>query len=187
MTVIEQFTLVILLTLDCAFVAAFLDISSSGYKKSKFFIILVALYFSVLNLIISMLGYYLGERILPWIMNWDHWVVFIVFSYLAWKQWKWNPNENSQHLKVNKKTILILGALSTIDVFTVSLAMSDYLFSKSLYFFSIFLVTLLFTYMGPNLITVFRKKGTVLASKISSFILFIIGLKLLLEHVTHIN
>lgn len=184
MSIFEQVTLVILLTIDCAFVSAFLNVSKSPYKREKTVRFLVELYFSLINFFVSILGFYLGKKILPWIMDWDHWVVFIVFSYLSWKQWKWHPTDSPNHINVNKKTILILGVLSTIDVFTVSLTLTDFLYSPSIYFISIILVTFIFMYLGPHLITLAKKKSTLMASRIASLILFFIGFKILIEHLT---
>jgi putative Mn2+ efflux pump MntP len=185
MSILELMTLIGILTLDCIFVSAFLALTVPHFKKNKLFLPLVALYFAALHTTLGLIGISIGKTLLPWIMHWDHWVVFILFTYFSWKQWTWTPEEDRPQGVVGLKTIIILGILCGMDVFSATLSLAEIISSTGVYLGILFFTTAIFTLLGPRLFKWLKSSGWKTTSRIASIILFSLGLKILLEHLAH--
>ena len=168
----EQSFVTFALAIDSFFMMAYISLSHRRFVVGKSFYVYTVLAASFIQTLLAFLGYVLGHQLLYWIQNWDHWVVFLFFSYLAWKQWDFKPDEEYSFKKLSYWNMLLLAVMCSVDAFIVTIPLVDLFWSIKSYFFSIFFFTLLLSSLGPLLFHLIRKSNFVLSSKAAAILIF---------------
>lgn len=142
--------------------------------------LIVAFYFGLFQTIMPAIGYYLGSFFSDKISAIDHYLAFILLSFIGITMIKENNENNNQN--INFKEMLILAIATSIDALIVGVTFS---FLKVKLFLSIIIIgiiTFILTFIGYNIGLYFGIKYRRKAQIIGGIILIIMGLKILLEH-----
>ena len=161
---------------------------SSGIFMRKFRMpeaIKIALILALFQGGMTAIGWALGINFSEYIKAVDHWIAFVLLSYLGGKMIfeAFKKGDDACDLtSLSNKTILTLGLATSIDALAVGVGMA---FLKSGIIFPttiIFLTTFLFSICGLYFGTKFGRVKWVNIELVGGLILIGIGVKILLEH-----
>lgn len=171
---------------------AFTVAISYGCSSNKIQIkhkLLISFSFGIFQALMPVLGWTAGKMFAGLISDYDHWIAFALLSYIGIKMiidGLKNSYENScstnMHV-MDLKKLLILSIATSIDALAVGISLS--LLGYDIFFPTIIIgiTTFIFSYtgitLGCTLQGLFGKKVEILGG----FILIIIGLKIILEHI----
>ena len=94
-----------------------------NFKKisiKSFFI--VALYFGTFQAIMPGIGYLIGKNFLFFIQKIDHWISFLLLSYLGFSLIKSPPKTTDARISIN--TMLLAAIATSIDALTIGITFS---------------------------------------------------------------
>jgi len=192
MTHFELLILAISLTFDTFAVSVGGGISMPNMKLSRKAMVIA--FFGVFQAAYLFAGWFLGDQAASFIVEWDHWVAFVILTYLGGKMFlgaiKGDDSSESGDGTSKRdflciKRLAVLATATSIDAIAVgvSLAMMDIIFSRILF---VTLFTFIFTALASFIgLEGGKTLGTRVGSRASllgGIILLIIGIKILLEH-----
>ena len=172
------------LSMDAFAVAICQGLSFDKFQFKKTF--WIALYFGGFQALMSFLGWALGSQFEKYIVSVDHWISFALLSIIG-VQMILEAKKNQGDLKkstdkVNHKELLILAIATSIDALTVGITFAflgvDIVVSVSTIGICTFLLSALGVVIGYNFGNKLKSKAEIFGG----FILILIGLKILLEH-----
>lgn len=145
----------------------------------------ISVFFAVFQGLMPVIGWFLGRSFENYIKSIDHWVAFLLLSFIGGKMIYESFKHESEAPCINPhctKTITTLAIATSIDALAVGISFS--LLGVEIMFpaFIIGLTTLIFAFGG---LTIGLRLGSVLKNKIEflgGVILIGIGMKILLEH-----
>lgn len=181
MGIIELVIISISLAMD-----AFSASICKGLKETKINIknsLIVGLYFGFFQSLMPTIGYYLGSFFSDKISAIDHYLAFILLSFIGFSMIK-EANENNQNNNQSLKfqEMFLLSIATSIDALIVGITFSFLkvnLFSSIL---TIGIITFFLTAIGYNIGSFFGVKYQKKAQIFGGIILIIMGLKILIEH-----
>jgi putative Mn2+ efflux pump MntP len=154
-------------------------------KEIKFFkAFRIAFLFALLQGLMPVAGWFIGHEIKAYIENIDHWIAFILLSFIGFKMIidskKERCNENNDTLKFT--VVLMMAFATSIDAFIVGIGFGiievNILLAVIIIGFITFIVSMLGMLFG-------KKTGKKFGSNIEvvgGVILILIGLKITIEH-----
>ena len=171
------------LSMDNMAVAVAASCSKKDYSANTS--LKTALIFCLTGFVCLLGGWYGAFYLAKYISAWDHWLSFLILSYIGGKMLlaslKEQQNNPSSYNLTETKTLIILALATNIDVFAVGLTLSLYktslLMPLVLLCVCIIFFTLLGFYMGKKMGLIFGKK----AELAGGLILIIIGIKILIQ------
>lgn len=142
-----------------------------------------SLYFGFFQALMPLLGYLLGTYFSKILDKVDHFIVFIVLGFIGFSMIKNSlKNESNESNNISIKELLVLSVATSIDALAVG---TCFAFLKVNIILAIIIIgTVCFSIsfigilIGNKFGTKYEKKSTLLGG----IILFLIGLKILLEH-----
>lgn len=146
-------------------------------------IIKISFVFGIFQAIMPFLGFYLGLVFVEFVKNFDHFIIFIILSFLGVKMILQARDKDESYLdKINLRA-LILGALATsLDALAVGVGFSfidlNILYACAIIGLVCFLFCILGCYIGKILGVFLEKKALILGG----VILIFLGVKILLSH-----
>lgn len=146
----------------------------------------IALILALFQAGMTALGWALGINFSEYIKAVDHWIAFVLLSYLGGKMiyeaFKDKNDDSCELTSLSNKTIMTLGLATSIDALAVGVGMA-FLKSGILYpALVIFLTTFAFSICGLFFGTRFGRLKWINIELIGGLILIGIGVKILLEH-----
>ena len=146
--------------------------------------IIIGLYFGIFQGIMPLLGYVLGVGFENRIESIDHWIAFILLSFIGINMIKesFKKNDKDADDKIDFKTMIILAIATSIDALAVGVTFA---FLEVNILFSICIITIItffISMIGVKIGNVFGDKYEAKAEKIGGIILIFIGIKILIEH-----
>ena len=145
----------------------------------------IAGYFGAFQAIMPTLGFMFGGAFQGLIINYDHWVAFILLAIIGIKMIKdaiADLNDDEKNDDISVKTMLILAIATSIDALAVGVTFSvfkiDILKAVSI----IGIVTFVLSLIGVKIGKRFGDKLERKAEVFGGIILIIIGVKILIEH-----
>jgi len=155
-------------------------------KRIRFFqAIRIALVLAVFQAAMPLLGWFLGIQIRDFILEFDHWVAFILLFLIGGKMILESFKKDEDKKEFNPlKTIVLIGiAIATsIDALIVGVSFAfidiDILLSVIIIGFSTFMMAMIGVFIGKKTGSLFGKKVEILGG----LILIGIGIKILIEH-----
>lgn len=131
----------------------------------------------------TLLGWALGINFSKYISDYDHWIAFLLLSYLGGKMiYESFKAESSSFSSLSDKTLLTLGVATSIDALAVGISFA---FLKTGIFLPVLIIafiTFILSLSGVCCGFHFGKIKWVNVEFIGGLILMGIGLKILLEH-----
>lgn len=186
MSLPELFLIALGLSMDAFAVAICTGLSMQQRSIKKAFII--GLYFGVFQAVMPLIGYFLGSQFSDKIAEYDHWIAFILLSFIGGRMIKGSfvkEDRNCierQETSLCFRTMLPLSLATSIDALAVGISFA-FLNVRIIPAVSLIgLITLLLSMLGVKIGNVFGAKFKQKAELAGGFILILIGLKIILEH-----
>ena len=160
-----------------------------GLSLKKFDIkkgLIVGLYFGIFQGIMPVIGYLLGTTFKDLITNIDHWITFVLLGTIGANMIReaLSKDEESCNDKVDFKTMLPLSIATSIDALAIGITFS---FLKTNIIISSIIITTTTFILSTLGVIIGRKFGSKQKSKaefLGGLILILIGIKVLLEHLS---
>ena len=182
MNFLEVFMIGIGLAMDAFAVSVCKGLSLTKINYKSFFII--ALYFSIFQAIMPLIGYLIGTTFENLITNIDHWLAFFLLGIIGINMIKETTNENSENIndKLDFKTMSVLSLATSIDALTVGITFAFLKTNIIKNITAIGITTFIITFLGVIIGNKFGSKYEKKSQIFGGLILMFMGLKILLEH-----
>ena len=171
------------LAMDAFTVAVCKGLSMKKFKLKD--AIIIALYFSVFQMIMPLIGFICGTKFQTLVDKIDHWVALILLSitggnmiYEVLKNDVDDINDN-----IDFKTMLVLSIATSIDALAVGLTFAFFKINLFISICIIGIITFVLSLIGVKIGNRFGDKLKNKAGLIGGGILIIIGLKIFISHV----
>lgn len=146
----------------------------------------ITLFFGFFQAIMPLIGWLLGGQFEKYIKNFDHWIVFIILLIIGVKAIYESRNKNCEG-NCDKKSIrelFMLSIATSIDALAVGITFAileiDILISSLI----IGIITFAISFLGVFIGNKFGCKYKSTAEMFGGIILVLIGIKILVEHLT---
>lgn len=148
--------------------------------------LIVGTYFGLFQGLMPLIGFLLGTTFQDIIIKIDHWVAFILLSIIGINMIKDSLSKESESIndKVDFKTMLPLAIATSIDALAVGITFAFLKVNIIIASSVIAITTLLLSIIGVKIGNTFGNKYEKKAEFIGGAILILIGLKILLEHLS---
>lgn len=188
MSIISIILIAIGLSMDAFAVAITIGINVNNEERNKV-AIRCGIYFGIFQGIMPFLGWLLGIRFTKYIQSIDHWIAFVLLTLIGLKMIiDGFNNDNEKKVKeYNSKTFLILAIATSIDALAIGVTFAflniNILLAVAIIGITTFVLSITAIYIGKIIGSLIKNKAGIFGG----IILFIIGLKILLEHLGFIK
>ena len=141
-------------------------------------------WFGFFQALMPLLGWSIGIFFQDIILAIDHWIAFVLLSYIGYKLIEDSIQEDYEHQNedLSVKTLFILAIATSIDALTVGVSFAfldvDIFLSITIIGITTFILSILATYIGKKVGSYVQKYTSI----IGVIILILIGLKILIQH-----
>ena len=182
----ELFLLAVGLSMD-AFAVSICKGLALGRVRFKQMLI-VGLWFGGFQALMPAIGYFLGAQFQEYIVNIDHWVAFILLSFIGINMIREAlGDEEETDGNLGFKAMLMMAIATSIDALAVGITFA---FLKVQIFFAVLfigLTTFIISTCGVKIGNIFGLKYKAKAEFLGGAILIALGVKILLEHLGFIG
>jgi len=179
---IELFILAVALSMDAFAVAvcAGLTMKKFAFKKA----LLIGFYFGLFQALMPLLGYLVAAQFADAIAIIDHWIAFILLSFIGGKMiygaiWKKENDIKNEEFSVRPLYILPLAVATSIDALAVGVSFALIQVNITPAATLIGITTFVLSTLGVKIGTVFGIKFKTKAEIAGGVVLILIGLKIL--------
>ena len=147
-------------------------------------IFIVGLYFGIFQAEMPLIGYFLGKGFETFVTRIDHWIAFILLSFIGINMIKeaFSKEENGAGDDLSFKTMLILAIATSIDALAIGITFAFFDVNIILSVAIIGIITFILSGIGVILGNKFGSKYEKKSQILGGVILIIIGIKILIEH-----
>lgn len=149
--------------------------------------VLVGGYFGIFQGLMPLIGYFLGSQFSDKIVAFDHWIAFVLLGLIGSKMIKesLDSHQEGESCNLSFGAMLPLAIATSIDALVVGLTFS--LLEVNILPAVIFIgvITFSLSALGVKVGNIFGCRFKAKAEFAGGFILILIGLKILLEHLMH--
>ena len=151
--------------------------------------LIIGLYFGGFQALMPLIGWLLGSQFQKYITSIDHWIAFILLSFIGGKMMieairEWNEEETVDVMDapLDHKNMLVLAVATSIDALAVGItfAFLDTPIIEAITIIGI--TTMIISIIGVVVGNFFGSRYKSKAEFIGGLILVLLGLKILLEH-----
>ena len=180
MEIVEIFAIAVGLAMDAFAVSVCkgLSIKEIDWKKSY----IIATYFGGFQAIMPYFGFLLGISVEEYITRIDHWIAFVLLSFIGINMIKESFNENNINSSIDIKTMVLLSLATSIDAMAVGITFAFLNVNIYIAISIIGIVTFIISLLGILIGNKFGNKYERKAEIAGGIILISIGLKILIEH-----
>ena len=184
---IELFLLGIGLAMDAFAVSVCKGLGMRRLNKKQ--ALIIGLYFGGFQALMPLIGWLLGSQFQKYITSIDHWIAFILLSFIGGKMMieairEWNEEETVDVMDapLDHKNMLVLAVATSIDALAVGItfAFLDTPIIEAITIIGI--TTMIISIIGVVVGNFFGSRYKSKAEFIGGLILVLLGLKILLEH-----
>ena len=184
---IELFLLGIGLAMDDFAVSVCKGLGMRRLNKKQ--TLIIGLYFGGFQALMPLIGWLLGSQFQKYITSIDHWIAFILLSFIGGKMMieairEWNEEETVDVIDapLDHKNMLVLAVATSIDALAVGItfAFLDTPIIEAITIIGI--TTMIISIIGVVVGNFFGSRYKSKAEFIGGLILVLLGLKILLEH-----
>lgn len=181
MGIIEIIMIAIGLAMDAFAVAVSKGISIKNINSKS--ILIISIYFGVFQALMPILGYLLGVNFETYVVQIDHWIAFILLSYIGISMMKeaFGKEDNSNE-DLSIKAMLPLAIATSIDALAIGITFAflqvNIISSSAIIGTITFAISCMGVIVGNKFRGTYGKKAELLGG----VILIIIGIKILIEH-----
>ncbi|MBR2289578.1 MAG: manganese efflux pump [Clostridia bacterium] len=175
------------LAMDAFAVSVCKGLSMMKLNKKK--MVIIALYFGFFQFLMPVIGYFLGSSFEEIVRNVDHWIAFVLLSFIGISMIKdsFDDELEKRNDRIDFKTMIFLAIATSIDALAVGITFAFYDVHIILSSIFIGVITFILSCIGVRLGFRFGDKFQNKAELIGGIILILIGLKILLEDLNIIS
>ena len=188
MSLLAIFMLAIGLSMDAFSVAICKGLSMKKITVAK--MLVVGTWFGLFQAMMPLIGYYLGSAFSSAIVKIDHWIAFVLLSFIGInmikealeKEVETPGDKNTETENLSFKEMLILAVATSIDALACGITFA---FLKVNIWVAVSLIgatTFVFGFCGVKIGNVFGVKYKSKAELAGGIILIVLGVKILIEH-----
>lgn len=182
MKVIEIILIGLALGMDAFAIAVCkgLSMKKMNWKKA----VIIGIYFGGFQAVMPVIGYLLGRRFESIVVSIDHWIAFILLSFIGIKMIReaFKKEDEKSNESVDFKTMISLAIATSIDALAVGITFSflhvDMISAAGI----VGIIAFLLSMIGVKIGNIFGHKYKKRAEIFGGVILILIGIKVLLEH-----
>jgi len=182
MNLFELFILAVGLSMDAFAVAICkgLSIKKANVKKC----LLVGLYFGGFQAFMPIIGYLFGIKFKESIINFDHWIAFILLLIIGSNMIKeaFSSDDEEINESTDIRSMIVLALATSIDALAVGVTFAFLRVNIIPAVTFIGIITFIFSFSGVKIGNIFGKKYKSKSEFAGGIILIFIGIKILLEH-----
>lgn len=158
-----------------------LSMKKMSWKKA----IIIGIYFGIFQALMPVIGYFIGVNFKDLVIQIDHWIAFILLSFIGINMLKQALDTDSENCNddVDFKTMSILATATSIDALTIGITFAFLKVNIVISALIIGIITFLICIIGVKLGNKFGDKYEIKAKIAGGVILILIGFKILLEHI----
>ncbi len=181
---IEILIIGISLAADAFAVSICKGLSMKKYDNKKG--IIIGLYFGIFQGLMPVIGYLLGTTFKDLITSIDHWIAFVLLSSIGLNMIResFSKEDESCNEEVDFKTMLPLSVATSIDALAIGITFAflkaNILVASTIITITTFTLSFIGTIIGNKFGTKYKSK----AEFLGGLILIIMGIKILLEHLS---
>ena len=183
MSLLELFIIALGLSMDAFAVAICKGLSVQQLKPRH--ALITGLYFGGFQALMPLIGYLLGVRFESFITSFDHWIAFVLLALIGLNMIK-ESREESECLNdaFDFKTMLPLALATSIDALAVGVTFAFLQVNIAPAVSFIGVITFVLSALGVKMGHVFGSKYNSRAELAGGVILILMGIKILIEHLT---
>lgn len=184
MALFELFLIAVGLSMDAFAVAVCKGLSMKRIDKK--YTLLIALFFGGFQALMPLLGYFLGSQFSVYIEKVDHWVVFFLLALIGGNMIKESREaaEEETYRGINYKELLLLAVATSIDALAVGITFAFLRVEIVPAVLLIGCTTFVLSLFGVVVGNLFGTRYKSRAELTGGIILILIGIKILLEHLS---
>ncbi len=153
-----------------------MSIKNINLKKS----LIIASYFSIFQMLMPVIGYFIGSQYISFITNFTHFIVFIILIIIGLKMIDESRKANILNDKLNFKEMLILSIATSMDALAIGISFSLLKMTLLKPVSLIGVITFIVCFIGAKLGNKIGEKYKSKAELLGGIILIIIGLKIII-------
>ncbi len=158
-----------------------LSMKTMNWKKAG----IIASYFGIFQAIMPLIGYAIGSHFITIVENVDHWIAFGLLGIIGIHMIKDAYAEaEKQDDSVDYKTMTMLAIATSIDALAVGITLAVLEVNKLLAIGCIGITAFALSFIGVKIGNAFGNKYEKIAQIIGGVILVLIGLNIVLEHIS---
>lgn len=143
----------------------------------------LGLTFGLFQGIMPLLGYLLGTSFTQLFTNIDHWIAFVLLTLIALNMLREAfSKDDNPIIRISLKDLVVLGIATSIDAFAVGISLPLLNMPIIVSCLSIGIVTFILSFTGVFIGHFLGKHFTKISQILGSITLFVIGSKILIEH-----
>ena len=143
---------------------------------------IIALSFSFFQMLMPLIGYFLGNNLSSYLVNFNHFIAFILLLVIGINMIKESYSNEDIKIGLSIKELLLLSIATSIDAMAIGITFSLFKVNlvKSILMIGItaFLLSIFGVYLGKIIGNKYSGKAQILGGAV----LIILGFKILLEH-----
>lgn len=183
MGIIETSLIAIGLAMDAFSVAICKGLSMQKFEIKK--AVIIGLYFGIFQGVMPLLGFLLGGTFAETIEKYDHWVAFVLLAIIGINMIREAFDKDEEvNDKVDFKSMIWLAIATSIDALTVGITFSFLKVNIGFVALLIAMVTYVLSVLGVLIGNKFGCKYKAKAEVAGGIILLLMGVKIVLEHLT---
>ena len=157
-----------------------LSMKKMSWKKA----IIVGLYFGAFQGLMPVIGYFLGATFESLVTKIDHWISFILLTFIGLNMLKEAFSEDTENCNdnVDFKTMIVLAIATSIDALAVGITFAFLQTNILIAALTIGIITFVISVLGVKIGNRFGDKYERKAETVGGLILILMGTKILLEH-----
>ena len=144
--------------------------------------LLIAISFSIFQMIMPIIGYFLGNKLNNYFITFNHIIAFIILTTIGINMIKDSYNKEDINIGLSIKELLSLSIATSIDAMAVGITFSLFKINLLQAILTIGFITFILCFIGVNIGKYIGKNYEKKAQIIGGIILIIMGLKSILEH-----
>lgn len=151
--------------------------------------IIIVFYFGAFQAIMPAIGYFLGTTFESFVTAVDHWIAFILLSFIGGNMIKesFDNEDEKKNDRVDFKTMVVLAIATSIDALAVGITFAFFdvnvIFAVSVIGVITFFISLLGVKVGNKFGDKYQNK----AELMGGILLVLLGIKILVEHLNIIH
>lgn len=151
--------------------------------------IIIAFYFGVFQAIMPSIGYFLGTTFESFVTAVDHWIAFILLSFIGGNMIKesFDNEDEKKNDRVDFKTMVVLAIATSIDALAVGITFAFFDVNVIVAVSIIGVITFFISLLGVKVGNKFGDKYQNKAELMGGILLVLLGIKILVEHLNIIH
>ena len=185
MSIVELFILAVGLSMDAFAVAICIGLTFPKVSKKE--PLIVGFYFGLFQAVMPLIGYMAATMFADMIIAYDHWIAFILLCFLGGKMIFVGLRERGcacEEASLKPAEMLPFAIATSIDALAIGVSLAFLRVSIVPAVLFIGVVTFLISVLGVKIGKIFGLRLKTTAELLGGGILILIGLKILIEHVT---